>query len=230
MADKVIDIPGVGVVSFPESMSENEINAAATRAYQGANPDKKQPPVTSWAQTDAGAVPMAAAAKGLPAAATIAADFATSPTAAKTLGSVARGATTLAAMGHGLATGSPTEVLAAPMEGWAAGKGGYFLGKGMQSVAAPVASALEKAAPYAQGLGTLSGVQGALDLAQMAAPQRKDIGFLGVGTGDPGDPNHPALLNLIASKIGDAVKYLVDKGMSEKQAVMTVLNAKAKGL
>ena len=57
MAEKVIDIPGVGPTAFPDSMSEQEINAAATRAYQDANPGKKQPPVKSWVDTAVNAIP-----------------------------------------------------------------------------------------------------------------------------------------------------------------------------
>jgi hypothetical protein len=72
---------------------------------------------------------------------------------------------------------------------WSGGKAGWFTGKLLQRAAAPVASALEKLTPYAQGLSTLSGVQGVLDLAQMAEPKRRDIGFLGMSYGDQKPPD-----------------------------------------
>lgn len=111
--------------------------------------------------------------------------FATSPTAAKTASSLARGGTTLAAIGRGLFTGNPSDIIAAPMEGWAAGKGGYFLAKGAQSIANPIARALTAAEPLAKAVGAAAGPQGVLDLAQMAEPNRRDIGFFGIGGSIP---------------------------------------------
>lgn len=66
--------------------------------------------------------------------------------------------------------------------------------------ASPAETIAKRIAPYAQTLSTLGTVQGALDLHQMAEPNRKDIGFLGVGGGTHDDTD-PALLNLIASKL-----------------------------
>lgn len=154
-----------------------------------------QTPAVPDTQSSIGGAGLAGAGALLPSAATAVEDFATSPTAAKTLGSVARAATTVGAVGSGIASGNPTQVLAAPMEGWAAGKGGYFLGKGLQSVATPVAKALDTVAPYAQTLSTLGGAQGLLDLVQMVDPKRKDLGFLGVTLNDPHDSEHPAIIN-----------------------------------
>jgi hypothetical protein len=48
MPEQVIDIPGVGPTAFPDSMSSDQINAAAARLYANANPDKKQPPARTW--------------------------------------------------------------------------------------------------------------------------------------------------------------------------------------
>lgn len=107
--------------------------------------------------------------------------FGTSPTAAKTGGAIANAATTLAAAGHGLMTGNPSQVVAAPLEGWAAGKGGYFGTKALQGVARPVAAALDKAAPVASAVAHAGAVQGGLDLAQIAEPGRRDIGVFGMG-------------------------------------------------
>lgn len=130
---------------------------------------------------------MAALGKLSPKAAWELMRFGTSPTAAKTGGAIANAATTLAAAGHGVMSGNPSQVMAAPMEGWAAGKGGYWGTKALQGVARPVAAALEKAAPIAEAVAKVGGVQGALDLAQMAEPNRKDIGFLGLGFTKPED-------------------------------------------
>lgn len=139
-----------------------------------------------------GGLTMAALSKLTPAAAWELMRFGTSPTAAKTGGAIANAATTLAAAGHGLMTGNPSQVVAAPMEGWAAGKGGYWGTKALQGVARPVAVALEKAASVAEAVAKLGGVQGALDLAQMAEPGRKDIGFLGIGPSVKADAITPA--------------------------------------
>lgn len=138
---------------------------------------------------------LTAAGKGLPMAADAVSAFAASPTVAKTAGAIARGGTTLAAIGHGLYTGNMSQVISAPFQGWAAGKGGYFLGQGAQGVAAPVGRIMAKAAPYAQALSTLGGAQGVGDLAQMAEPNRKDIGFLGVGPSVDVPGAEPPLLN-----------------------------------
>lgn len=64
MADKTIDIPGVGPVDFPDSMSDAQMNAAATRLYQNANVGKKQPPVTSWTDRAVSALPAVGATAG----------------------------------------------------------------------------------------------------------------------------------------------------------------------
>ncbi len=220
-----MDIPGVGVTAFPDSMTKAQINAAATRVYQDANPGKKQPPVTSWTEQQpvtswtGGALPLAAASGAVPVAGRIAEEAATNP-------AVPRG---MAAMGRGIGAvegalkGGP---LAIGPGAWAGGKGGWFSGKFLQSAAAPVSNMIEKAAPYAQALGTLSGAQGVNDLAQMAEPNRKDIGFLGMGTGDPGDPAHPALMNMLLGKAREGVAKLVDKGMSTEDALAAWLKGK----
>lgn len=64
MPDKIIDIPGVGPVAFPESLTEPQMNAAATKVYQDANPGKKQPPVKSWTDTAVDWIPAVAGAAG----------------------------------------------------------------------------------------------------------------------------------------------------------------------
>ncbi len=221
MPDQVIDIPGLGPTAFPDSMSEAQINAAATRLYQEANPGKKQPPVSNW-----GAIGLQAASKAIAPTGQALEAFGTSPTAAKTFGALANAGTTLAGVGHGVATGNIPEIIASPIAGWQAGKGGYWLGKRMQDLARPIATSLEKAAPLAQKLSAASGAQGALDLAQIAEPNRKDIGTLGVTLGDEHDPQHPALVNLLLSKASEGVSKLVDQGMSAESALAAWLKGK----
>jgi len=52
MPDKVIDIPGVGPIAFPDSMSDADMNAAASKLYREANPEHPPPdPKHSWVQT-----------------------------------------------------------------------------------------------------------------------------------------------------------------------------------
>lgn len=64
MPDKVIDIPGHGQIAFPDTMSDAQINAAATKLYQEANPGKKQPPVKSWMDTAVDWLPAVGGAVG----------------------------------------------------------------------------------------------------------------------------------------------------------------------
>lgn len=164
-------------------------------------------PQAQQRSSDSSALVGQAVAASVPAISRGAMEFATSPTAAKTGGAFARGVTTVGAVANGLLSGNPTQVLAAPMEGWAAGKGGYFLTKLAQQVMVPVAKLADAVAPYARGLSTLSTVQGALDLHQMAEPNRKDIGTFGVTMGggrtDAERQANPALLNQLFASLED---------------------------
>lgn len=147
---------------------------------------------------------------GVPALTRIAESVATSPTLPRTMGSMANGLTTIGELGHGIYSGNMNQVLGAPIAGWAAGKGGYWLGKGLQRVASPVARVGAAIGPAAQVLGGASGVD---DLAQMPEPNRKDIGFLGIGPSQPSDPNHPAVVNAILSAL--AQKLGIGGGTSQ---------------
>jgi hypothetical protein len=144
---------------------------------------------------------MQGAAQGIPLAARAATAFAQSPTAAKTGGAIARGLTTAGGVINGLWTGNPTQILAASPEGWAAGKGGYFLTKGAQAAAAPAGRILGRMAPVAQALSRASGVQGGLDLAQMDDPTRRDIGTFGIGPSVDVPGAHPPVLNALMALI-----------------------------
>lgn len=133
-------------------------------------------------QSSVGALPLAAAGEGVPLAANAAMRLATSQNVAKggsLIGQLIGGV-------EGAMKGGPLGMAGGV---WAGGKAGWHTGKLAQRVAAPIASGLEKVAPYAQALSTLGGVQGVNDLAQMAEPQRKDIGFLGMA---PSQPDQPA--------------------------------------
>jgi len=48
MEEIVVDIPGVGEVAFPSSMSQDEINAAASRLYQESQPSTQPQPQQSF--------------------------------------------------------------------------------------------------------------------------------------------------------------------------------------
>lgn len=219
MADpRVVNFEGKTQI-FPADATDAEISAALN-AIPAANA-KDVPKAKTWAPSDSGAVAMSGAAHVVPVAGRIAEEAATNPGVPRGMAAVGRAVGAV----EGAMKSGP---LAIGPGAWAGGKAGWFTGKVLQGAAAPAARALDAVKPYVQALSTASGAQGALDLAQMAEPNRKDIGVFGVGMGDPGDTEHPALLNLIATKIGDAVKSLVAKGMSEKEAVMTVLNVKAK--
>lgn len=185
-----------------DDMDDAALEAAVLKAHpQYADLAREAMPTKAALATDAGGsgggMAMAGLKGLLPLARQGIEGLATSPTLPKTMGSVARGLTTVGAIGHGLYTGSPTEILAAPMEGWAAGKGGYFLGKGAQSLAGSAASGLEKIAPL---MGPMSGAAGVGDLAQMAEPNRKDIGFMGIGATQHVPGEKPALINSLLSK------------------------------
>lgn len=222
MADTEIDIPGVGHVAFPDSMTSAQIDAAATRLYQNARVTAGKTSETAGASGDAApqtapgsnmALGAAAAGRGIPAAATGVMELATNPAVpqmAATAGRVAGAIAPIAKFG-------PVGVVGAAKGAWAGGKAGYFTGKLAQAAAGPVAGALEKIAPYAQTLSTLSGAQGVGDLAQMAEPERRDIGTLGVGPSVKTGAI-PMTPELVAMPVEDAVKSLTDAGWPEARA------------
>lgn len=121
----------------------------------------------------------------VPYVASVLEEFATSPNVPKIAaqaGRVMGGAAPV--IGGGIEFGLPgamVGVAGSAKGAWLGGKTGWHTGKMVQNLSAPVAQAMEKLAPYAQTLATLSGAQGVLDLAQMAEPDRRDIGFMGVG-------------------------------------------------
>jgi hypothetical protein len=234
MPDTEIEIPGVGRVAFPDTMTEMQINAAATRLYKNANIGAKQPPVTSWTKgategenvalgSNAG-LGMAAAGQGVPAAAGAAMEVATNPNTARVAAAAGRVIGGSAPIVGGGIAGGPIGALAgvgaAAKGAWMGGKTGWFTGKLAQQVAPPVAAALEKVAPYAQALSTLGGAQGVGDLAQMAEPERRDIGVMGAGAAPPQwmTTKPPDAAKLAAMPVETAVKTLTDIGWPEPRA------------
>lgn len=157
-------------------------------------------------QPDSGALPVAGIAAAVAPAATLAAEVATNP-------NVPRGAATLGRISGAIEGGLKGGPLAIGPGAWAGGKAGWFSGKLMQSAAAPVASVMEKALPYSQALSTVAGAQGVNDLAQMAEPNRTDIGFMGVGSSPQRamhmtpeayaqyDKDHPTLLRDVYNRV-----------------------------
>lgn len=167
-----------------------------------------------------GALVMQGVKQSAPIVATGLEAFAKSPTAAKTAGTLARAGTTIGGIVHGVATGNAPEVIMSPIAGWQAGKGGYWLAKGAQGAAGATADAISKASSVAGPvLGTLSGVQGGLDLAQMADPNRTDIGFLGMGKTQA--PTEPPSAESLAGDLAE-MKRLIAGGKSEIQALKSV--------
>lgn len=204
-----IDIPGVGAVDFPSSMSSADMNAAAKRLYDQANPPAKP-------STNIG-LALTAASQVIPAAANIATRIATSPTLPQTTATIGRiiggispivgGAVTggtasgpLAAMG-----GAGLGVAGAAKGSYMGGRTGYFTGKLLQRAAPPIANVLEKAVPAAQMFGRMVSPQNMLDLAQVAEPNRRDIGFLGMGHSVDVPGAEPPVLNALAAKLRDAI-------------------------
>jgi hypothetical protein len=176
-------------------------DALATAAPQQSQPGSK-----------AGLI-MSAAAAASPYIQQGASAFGNSSAVPKIASRAANNLTQVAAIVRGAATMNPVDVLAAPREGWIAGKGAYWLTRGLaQPAARGVATVLDAVAPYAQTLSTLSGAQGLLDLAQTAEPNRQDIGTLGVSVGQPRSDAektaHPALLNMLASKVRIRTRWL----------------------
>lgn len=158
---------------------------------------------------------LSATGKAIPALAEAAAEFGTNPAvpkAAATAGRVIGGVTSLPAGLSGL--GDVQKGV------WAGGRSGWFTGKMLQDMARPVSTLMEKAAPVATVLSALGVGQGGLDLAQMAEPNRKDIGFLGIG---PSVPDLEVLQKAVAhgANPGQAAAQIVNGDPQRFGALMT---------
>jgi hypothetical protein len=202
----------------------------------GFEPDAAPPPAASAKEpTRPGsnaALGLAAVGAAVPALQAAAVEVATNPNVPKIAAKVGRVVGGIAPIVAGAQTGGPVGALvgitASSKGAWAGGKTGWFTGKLAQNVAAPAAKALERAVPYAQLLWKAAGPQGILDLAQMAEPNRTDIGTLGVGinqTPRSADEKaaQPALLNLAATKVRDLIKELTGYGLKPEEAADILL-------
>lgn len=202
-------------LSIPDSVKADLWDLKAAAKPQQATPTANAAPGSN---TGLGLV---SAGRGVPAAAGLAMEAATNPALPRMAATVGRTVGAVAPAVGALVTGNPAEAIAlaanAGKSAWAGGKAGYFTGKLAQGAAGPVASALEKAAPYAQTLSTIGVVQGALDLAQMAEPDRRDVGTLGVGPSVKAGAI-PMTPELVKMPVADAVKSLTDAGWPESRA------------
>lgn len=149
-------------------------------------------------QSSVGALPVAAASPALSMAANVASRVATSPTLPKTAATVGRVVGGVTSLPAGLSGFGDVQ-----RGVWAGGRSGWFTGKLIQDVAMPIAKTLERLEPVARAVSQLSGAQGVNDLAQIAEPTRKDIGFLGLA------PSQPDL---------DVLRAAVAKGANPTQA------------
>lgn len=64
MPDKIIDIPGLGQIAFPDTMSDADINASAERLYRQKNPGNSRKQPRTWLDTAVDAIPSIAGAAG----------------------------------------------------------------------------------------------------------------------------------------------------------------------
>jgi hypothetical protein len=143
---------------------------------------------------------------------------ATSPNTVSNVAKAGEAVGAIKGLAAGLAHGSP--VSGAAIGAVTGEKIGKLSGSAVQRIALKASPLLEAAAPYVQALSTLSGAQGALDLAQMAEPKRSDIGFLGVGL------NREPVAGEGAPLINAAVSYLMKQGLSKIQALEALIAAK----
>lgn len=181
-----IHIPGVGLVEFPESMSGEDISAAAKRLHDNANPPEA--PGSS-------SLLINLASKSAPAATRVAEEIATTPYLSQLGSSAGR----LAGGTAGLKTGGYIGMEAGKSLGSAAGRGAAGL---VQRGAGSVANVLARLAPYAQTLSTLSGATGAAELAQMAGHGGKQSGIsIGDERSAAEKAAHPALINALLQRL-----------------------------
>lgn len=171
--------------------------------------------------SDSGALVMAGAQAIAPTVTNAVSDFATNPAVPQMAAKAGRVMGGIAPIVAGAQTGGVPGALAgvaASAKGaWAGGRTGYFTGKLMQGVSEPVAKVLEALSPYIQTLSTLSGAQGINDLAQMAEPNREDIGVLGIGgRGSAADR---------AAVMQEQIKNLMAQGLTLGEASRQVYNA-----
>lgn len=206
-------------------MGEVDYAALADQARQSAPVDyaalADQARQTTQPSTNTG-LTMAGAGQAAPLAAKAATAFVENPNVPKIAAKVGRIVGGVAPVVTGAVEGGTVGALVgistASKGAWAGGKTGWFTGKLLQKVTAPMASVLTKAAPYAQALTTVGGVQSGLDLMQILEPNRKDIGTFGIGKTEHIAGEHPALINLAVTKVREAFDALVGHGLTKDEA------------
>lgn len=208
---------------FPADATDAEISAALEAIPAPNAPNA--PKARTW--SDMAAVGTQTAAKAIPAMATGAAEVATNPAIPRVASQVGRVVGGLApvvagAQSYGPAGGA-VGLAGAAGGAWAGGRTGWFTGKLLQSVAAPVAKALETIAPFAQGLSTISGAQAVSALAQIADPKRTDVGVAGIGATNTSVSDRATIMQ-------SQMEGLMAHGMPRSDAARTVYNAWAKYL
>lgn len=153
-----------------------------------------EPETKASPQTDSGALGMAAVKPALSGIGTAAEEIATNPNLVK----AGKMAGNVVGFVKGVASKNPFTMLGSMEVGAKVGAKGAKIA---QSAAGPIANVLDKAAPYAQAASTLGGAAGVGDLAQMAEPNRKDIGFLGVGPSVEVPGAHPPVINDLLARL-----------------------------
>lgn len=189
-SDRIVVVDGVEH-HFPADATDEEVSAALNGgpAQQGTH----------------GGLTLSAAGKAVPAAATMLEEVGTNPNLQKGMATAGRIIGSIAAPIVGAAKAGPLGALVGvaemPKAAWAGGGTGWFSAPMVQGAARAASRPLRAIAPYAQTLSTLGGAAGVGDLAQMAEPPRKDIGFLGMSNNSTPDPKDPALLNAIYAAV-----------------------------
>jgi hypothetical protein len=154
-----------------------------------AQKDKGETIYSNSPQTGGSSIATAIASKAVPAAQATLEEFGTNPNVMKLGSKIGRVIGGVAPTAVAAAEGSPYGVLTglalASRTAWAGGKTGWFTAKLAQDLARPLSRLAAAAGPMASVASAVSGVQGALDLSQMAPGEdgRQDVGFLGVGSG-----------------------------------------------
>lgn len=172
----VVDIPGVGEVEFPSSMSQSQIDTAAARLYS-QNQAKAAPASTPSPSTaNIGGLALAGAAKAAPAIAHGAEELATSPAVPRIAASIGRAVGGIAPTVVGAYEGGPLGALVGLAAGtakgaWMGGRTGWFTGKMLQNLSAPAAKAVAAVAPYAE---MISGPLGAMSAESDALTRLND--------------------------------------------------------
>lgn len=205
-----------------------EVNLPPIGEEVASQPVSAALPVTTARPSTNIALGFAGAGKATRTAADIATELATNPKVPYIGSKIGRAvgavAPVVAGAQEGGLVGAMVGMAASAKTAWAGGRTGWFSAKLAQNIAAPAADILVKATPYMKALNRFAGPQSALDLAQLADPNRRDIGVLGIGSTQHVPGEHPALVNLAVQKIGDSIKSLMGYGLKAEDAAALLLD------